>query len=411
MTDLLKPSAPRATAPAPDDGRSLTVGAVLAGLLAAGSTVILCAVLALAGWFGADAGRYGDTRDAVRVGADAWLLAHGAGLQLGTATISVLPLGLTLGCAAVAHRTGVWAARRSHAADLGAAISAVAIMTVVYGLVALATALLAAHRSAQSSLLLAFVGGSALALLAGGAGLLQGTGHLRGLRRAVPSWVLSVVVGTAAVVLLLLAAGALLLAGSLVMDFGAAATVLSRLHSDDAVGALMYTVVGLGFIPNAVLLSGSYLVGPGFMIGTGTLVSPTAVVLGPVPAFPLLAALPADGVTPSWTTWLVAVPVLVALVGGYLAGRMHPTERYELGAARGLGSGLAASLVFTGAAVLAGGSVGPGRMADVGVQALSLGTAAAVSLAAGGLLGGVVATFVARRRARAELSTSGTGAD
>jgi len=408
MTDLLRPAAPRATAT--DDGRSLAASAVLAGLLAAGSTVVLCAALALAGWFAADAGRYGDTRDAVRVGADAWLLAHGAGLQLGTATISALPLGLTLVCAAVAHRAGQWAARRSHSADRGSALSAVAIMSAVYGLVALVTALLAAHRSAESSLLLSFVGGSAVALLAGGAGVLSGTGHLRALGRFLPAWVLAVVAGAGIVVLLLLAAAAFLLAGSLVADFGAAATVLSRLHADDAGGALLHTVVGLAFIPNAVLLSGSYLLGPGFMIGSGTVVSPTAVVLGPVPAFPLLAALPADGTTPSWTTWLVAAPVLLALVGGYLAGRVHPTERYERGAARGLGAGLAASVVFTGLAVLAGGSVGPGRMAEVGVQALSIGTAAAVSLGGGGLLGGVVAAFVSRRRARADLSRSGTAA-
>ena len=43
---------------------------------------------------------------------------------------------------------------------------------------------------------------------------------------------------------------------ALVADFGAAATVLSRLHADGA-GGLMFTVVGLAFVPNAVLLAGS----------------------------------------------------------------------------------------------------------------------------------------------------------
>src|SRR5690606_10186293 len=94
MTDLLSP-ARRTSAPAPGPGRSPVVAAVMAALVAAGSVLALAVAVALAGWFAADAGRYGDTRDASRVGADAWLLAHGAGITLDTAAVTVLPLGLT----------------------------------------------------------------------------------------------------------------------------------------------------------------------------------------------------------------------------------------------------------------------------------------------------------------------------
>ena len=60
--------------------------------------------------------------------------------------------------------------------------------------------------------------------------------------------------------------------------------------------------------PNLALLGSAYLLGPGFAFGTGTTVSPTAVSLGAVPAFPVLAALPNEGPTPGWLVVLMGVP-------------------------------------------------------------------------------------------------------
>ena len=42
--------------------------------------------------------------------------------------------------------------------------------------------------------------------------------------------------------------------------------------------------------------------GPGFAVGTGTGVSPSGVVLGPLPAYPPFAALPAPGDAPGWAS-------------------------------------------------------------------------------------------------------------
>jgi hypothetical protein len=102
--------------------------------------------------------------------------------------------------------------------------------------------------------------------------------------------------------------------------------------------------------------------------------------------------------------------VLLAVVAVVLAGRVAPLMRYEVGAMCGLGAGLLAAVVVTGLVALAGGSAGPGRMSEVGAQAGSVFGAAAVSLAAGGLVGGLVAVWRARRRSRSEMSTDGTSA-
>ena len=61
-------------------------------------------------------------------------------------------------------------------------------------------------------------------------------------------------------------------------------------------------------VPNAVAFTGSYLLGPGFAVGAQTLVSPAVVVLGPLPLFPLLAALPANAAPAAWTGLLLVLP-------------------------------------------------------------------------------------------------------
>ena len=402
MTDLLSTLTRRASAEA-DPGRPLTVTSAVAGAVSAGSVLLVCMALGLAGWFAADAGRYGDTRDAIRVGADAWLLGHGAHLALPSATVTVVPLGLAVLCGYVTYRLACWVGATSAVDDLRGVLTGATVLSGVYSLVAVVTAVLASHHQAEPGLGRAFVGGFVLSFLAGAAGIARGAGRGGLVRSALPGWASVVATGAFAVLLLMLAAGAVLVTAALLLDIGAAATVLSRLHTDGP-GGLMYTLVGIAFVPNAVLLAGAYLLGPGFMVGTGTLVSPTAVVLGPVPAFPLLAALPGDGPTPWWTTGLLAVPVLLAAVAARLAVRRARVDRYDAAAALGLGSGVAGALLFTVVVLLAGGAAGPGRMADVGAFPLQTLLAGTVALGAGGLVGGVLACWRVRRAAAGDPS-------
>ncbi len=415
MTDLLSPAARRTSASTAGSpaGRSPVVAGAGAGLLGAGATLLPLVAVALAGWFAADAGRYGDTRDAVRVGADAWLLAHGAGLRLDGASVTLMPLGLTLLVAYVAHRAGRRAAVRSGlgaaAQDLRVVLLGAGVQATVHALVALLVAVVAAHPRAESDLVRSLVGGVLVGIVGATAGWLSGSGQVKALLGGSPRWVSPVLRGAAGAVLLVLAGSAVLVAAALVMDFGTAATVLSRLHTDGP-GGLMYTLVGVAFVTNALLLGSAYLLGPGFAAGTGTVVSPSVVVLGPVPAFPLLAALPGEGPTPVWAPWLLGVPVVLTLVGVWLAVRTAPVGRVDLGALWGLAAGLLAALALTALVTLAGGSAGPGRMSEVGTPALSTLLAAAVSCGGGGLVGGALGAWSARRRARRTASAAGTSA-
>jgi hypothetical protein len=399
MTDLLSPPTKRTSASAASRGpvaRPLWLGAGFAGAVAAGAMLTACMAVGLVGWFASDAGSHGDTRDALRVGADAWLLAHGAGLTLEGATIGVVPLGLTALCGYVAFRLGRWARLTSADEDGPAVALAALVLAGVYAVVAVVTAVLATLPTAEPGLMPAFAGAFGLALLGGGAGLVRTDRRTAAMAARVPETAVAVVRGGVGVVLVVLAAGAALVTGALVLDLGTAASVLSRLHAD-AAGSALYTLLVAAVAPNAALLGSAYLLGPGFAVGTGTVVSPTAVVLGPVPAFPLLAALPAPGPGPAWATGFVAVPVLLAAAVGALTVRRHPTTAYETGALRGLGAGVVGGVLVTVLVHLAGGSAGPGRMADVGAPFLDTLAAAVVALGIGSLLGAVLATWRTRR--------------
>ncbi len=413
MTDLLTAVSTRITpqrGAAPAAARPLWLSAGLAGLTGAGTVLLGCMALGLVGWFASDAGTHGDTRDALRVGADAWLLGHGAHLELVGATISAVPLGLTLFCAYVTFRLGRWATATSAPEDLAGTGLAAVVLAGLYGVVAVVTAVLASLPAAGLGAGRAFVGGFLVALLGGGAGLLVDAPAGARLRSRLPESLRAVVRGALASVLLVFAAGALLVVAALLLDLGEAANVLSRLHPD-AAGAGLYTVVVAGVAPNAALLGSAYLLGPGFAVGTGTLVSPAMVVLGPVPAFPLLAALPRTGAGPAWATALVGVPALLAAQAAALVVRRHPDPGYETGALRGLASGVIGGVLVALAVHVAGGSVGPGRMADVGAPFLDVLAAATVALGVGGLVGGLTATWWQRRSGNAAADDDGSTED
>jgi hypothetical protein len=240
------------------------------------------------------------------------------------------------------------------------------------------------------------LGGLLVGCFGGGLGLVTGSGLLPGWRQRLPDPVWSAGLAGVAAVLLMTVAGSLLVTASLVAHFGNAATVFTSLDPG-LLGGLVWLAVVVSAAPNAVLMGCAYLLGPGFAVGTGTLVAPGEVTLGPVPAVPLLAALPDPGPTPSWTLGLVGVPVLLGAVAGVVAARAYPAPGYAAASARGAAGGVLAALLLTALVGAAGGAMGPGRMADVGADPLAVLVAALVTTGPGVLAGGLAATLWQRR--------------
>lgn len=396
----------------PDVGhrRPLVLLATLGGVAAAASTLVVCLGIGVVGWFLSDAGAHGTPRGALRAGALGWLIAHGSGIRVEGVAITAVPLAVTVMCGwaiwRIGHRVGDLISAHGPDADriadgerdwtVPTATSLFALGYVVTAVVVLSVAATPAtdpdvRRVVLWALLLCgLVGTPAIAIGAGRAAIWAAF---------VPPTVRAAAVTVRQVLVAWLAVSLLALVVALAVDLSTAANVLSQLDTD-AGDATVVIGLGLVLLPNAVVFSGSYLLGPGFTVGVGTLVSPSAVVLGPLPMFPMLAALP-DDTPPAWTAWLMVLPVVVAALAAARAQHRFGTVRWDEGAIRGLAGGVVAGLLFGVLAAVAGGAVGPGRMRDVSPYAFDVLLHAVTAFGIGGLLGGLAMTWWQRRRAAA----------
>jgi hypothetical protein len=413
MTSLLP--APRRTGGGGDSRvdaahrRPLVLLALLAGVAAATSTLVVCLAGGVVGWFLTDAGAHGAPRDGLRVGALGWLMAHASGIHVDGSAITAMPLALTLLAAVLVWRLGLRLGDSvsGHGPDADAiadgmrdwtVAAATAVFTLGYAGVAAITHHLAATPAASPSLARTLAWTVLLCGLVGGGAIAVGSGRAAIWTSFLPRS-LRAAAATAWRVLIWYAAASLaVLCVALVLDWDGAVNVMSQLHTSPGAATLL---VGCSLLltPNAVVFSGSYLLGPGFAVGAHTIVTPTAVVLGPLPMFPLLAALPDPGATPGWTVAMLAVPPLVAVLAAYRALGRYPTARWDEAAVRGVGGGLMCAVGFTALAAVAGGAVGPGRMADVGPFVLPVLLHGIATFGIGGLLGSLAATVRHRRSA------------
>jgi hypothetical protein len=401
MTETLsRPAAPASTSSEPAAWRSQPlVVAARSALTAAALGLLLVALPVAAAWAG-DGRTTATALDCARTAAQVWLAAHGAALELaGGGRVDLTPLGLLLLPLALLARAGRSASAQRRAASVRAAAGAAASVAVPYAGLCAGLAAVSSTAGLRPSVPSAAVAGLLTGLVGAGAGALRPDRLWRAAwlllgaraRRTLPSAVVAVST--------LLAGGALLAGGSLLGHVGQAAD-LAAAGAPGAAGGLGLLVVGLSYVPNAVVCAASWLAGPGFAVGTGTAVGPFAHELGAVPALPLLAALPAGGVP----GWLGAVSLLVPLGAGALAGALlhrrapAPTRLRALldVLVTAVWSGAAAALL----AVLAGGAAGAGRLASVGPSATRFGLAVSLEVAVGAL----AAVVLLRRRGRAATS-------
>lgn len=414
MTSLL-PGSPSALAGSGERAdarhrRPLVLVALLGGLAAALATLVVCLGVGVIGWFLSDAGAHGAPRDGLRVGALGWLLAHGSGIRVDGVAVTVVPLGITALAAWTVWRLGhrVGDSISGHGPDAERIADGERDWTVLVATLAFTGGYLAVSmitlRTAGSPTAgpdggrvllwtLLLCGTFGLAAIATGSGRAAiWTAFLPASARAAGALSVRILAGY-----LLLSTAVFLVA--LAIDFDTAVNVMSRLHTS-AGDTTTYAVLSATLVPNAALFTASYLLGPGFAVGTGTLVSPTVVSIGPLPMFPLFAALPDSGPTPGWTPYLLVLPLLLAAVVAVRAQRRVPTLRWEEGALRGCAGGVLAGVLLGILAVVAGGAVGPGRMRDLGPPAFDVLVHAITAFGIGGLLGGLAMTWWQRRASR-----------
>ncbi len=388
MTELMSRPILRVRTTAEPPRRPIVLSAVAAGAAAAVVGLVLSIAIAVGVWFAGDTGSFGA---AVRVGAFGWLLSNGTGVEVSGIAVTATPLGFLALFGFLVYRAGRWSGATSavrHGPDV---LSGALLIALAYAAVGVVVSRVAASPTAHAGLVRTVVALSAVGFVAGGLGVVRGSDSVEPVLALLPLPVRALLRGATAGVAVMLLSSALLFVGSMVVHFSQAVTLQEGLAAG-TVGSLALALIGMATVPNAVLCAGAFIAGPGFQVGTGTSVAPAGVRLGQMPDFPVLAALPANTGHTWWQVVLVLLPVVAGCVGGLVALRRDPVFALDQAALRGAASGVLGGVGFAALTWLASGSVGPGRMQDVGPDVLPV--AAVCGLAF--LVGGAVAAGAAR---------------
>jgi hypothetical protein len=150
---------------------------------------------------------------------------------------------------------------------------------------------------------------------------------------------------------------------------------ITRLYESvqvSVLGAVVLTIGQLALIPNLIIYGAAWLTGVGFSIGAGSLISPLGSQVGPLPAIPILGALPVGQLEFGMIS--IAVVLLAAFVATLLIRKSADEIRFEFATAWSAAISLGLSIAFVTAsqmgllALMASGSAGPGRLSQVGVS-------------------------------------------
>lgn len=146
-------------------------------------------------------------------------------------------------------------------------------------------------------------------------------------------------------------------------------------------------LIQLVLLPIAWIWAIAWLSGAGFSIGIATSVTPFETLLGPLPALPLFGAVPT-----AWGWAGALAPVLIiaaaAVLGAFTATRpLFRASSATVAATIMLSSALVTGAVVAGMSAIVHGSIGPGRLAEVGPDPWSVAGFIAVETAFGLLLG------------------------
>jgi hypothetical protein len=349
----------------------------------------------------------GGVLPAARIGLGAWLLGHGVPLGTSVGPIALAPLLLTLLALWRLNRAGVHVTRAMGARGSGsvrAALTAAVTVGAAYGALGALAAIVVNNPGMTVSTTRAGLSFAVLGTLGALAGSLRSTGAQVVLARRLPPPLRHGIRTGVVAALLVLAAGAGFTGLSVAIGGGQAAEMIGAYRTGVA-GQAGITLVSLAYGANAAIWAAAYLLGPGFLLGTGTTVSLTEVVVGPLPTVPLLAGLP-EGPVGAAGAGLLAFPVLAGMAAGWmLTRRLVRTRQNAARTAAGrpgpvpVGpgwpglltaaalAGPVAALVLGVLALVSGGALGAGRLAEIGPVPWQVAAVSAAVVSVSALIG------------------------
>ncbi len=374
-------------------------------------------------------------QSAGQLAGQAWMVMHGVPLQLSfpagvggtsasTGVLHVVPLALTLLPFALAWRAGRRLARASYTDQLWQAILG------ALGAYA-ATSLLIASFSSNVDATVPLGAGTLIPLIAAGAGLVTGAyreagawSRLIGVDRAgwiartsqhwrwAGSYLWSVLRSGFLALLVSLGLSAALFATAVGLQWAQIAAIYERLDAG-IVGATVLTLSQLGFMPNLIIWTMAWASGSGFALGVDSSVSPWGSTLGPLPAIPVLGAIPAGALEYGYAA--LAVPLVAGILAGwwfFREGENHFDEWLEITLHRRWLSGTASTLsmgLLVGVTAAAGSgvlawlsraSLGLGRFTELGPNPWAVMLWLGVGTALGSVIGYLAGPLLEREPRR-----------
>ncbi|HEX6497955.1 MAG TPA: DUF6350 family protein [Micromonosporaceae bacterium] len=350
--------------------------------------------------------------DVTRFATLAWLLAHGVPVSTGAGAISLAPLAVSVLAAWRITRAGVHtvrAIRRRRRGTARHALLAAGAVGLVYGVLGAVTAGVASSPAARVAPLRAGLTLAGFGVLAGLLGAASASGVLARVTAHVPGLLRDVSRTGTVATLLLLGAGAGVTGVAIAVAGADAADMIAAYHAG-LTGQAGLVLLSLVYAPNLAVWAASYLAGPGFAVGVGTVVSAGAVRLGALPAIPAFAALPARPAS-ALGALLLGLPLAAGMTAGWLLARRRSREATEPGAwgwggliGAALLAGPAAGVLLALAALVSSGGLGRGRLAEIGPFPVPLALVASGVIAVGAVIAAAatraIMGAVVRRRGR-----------
>ncbi|WP_181063182.1 cell division protein PerM [Nocardia nova] len=300
-----------------------------------------------------------------------WLAVHQVPVVVGKTSLGLLPLLPTAMVLWLTMRDCAHAVSpRSSGADLGwivgAALAGPLLVTAVCLAVAEDAATAVPLQSPETLTAFCCVGG--LHLLAAATGIATRPNALRDrFASYLPDWVFAGARAAARALWRLLLGGAILTLVSFVLHWSVIGDTYAT--AGNFAGVVGLTALSLAYLPNVVIAATSVLIGADVHIGAGAL-SVFSVAGAPVPALPVLAAVP-SGPAAGWWPVLLLVPAAVGVRGGLDCARDSADEVRSPWAtvfsAALAALGIVLLDLFAGGAVGSFGEIGPGVLVTAGL--------------------------------------------
>jgi hypothetical protein len=318
-----------------------------------------------------------------------WLLANGLPLAGDGYSITIAPLGISGLSVILCRWCSRYAARQTQLARPG--MNRMNAAWRVAGLTALGylvvVALLAITSGRLEVLSAGLVGGLLIAVVGASWGC-AAFFQLFSFTSQVPAWLIRLGRGikAGATVLALTAVAALVVA--VILDGERIEALESGLELDQW-GSVTWGFTVLAYLPNALAWALSWMLGAGFTVGTGSLVTLSGVQLGMLPDLPIFGMLPAPGVEPPALLCWMGAGIVAGLAAGAVVTFPRPFPQLWLSGLVSVGAGLLLAGVVLLLAWASRGDLGMLRLTGMGPRLADLALVAPALIALSSAIAGL----------------------